>query len=529
MELKQVSLSGSGFRGKMLTDYLENAGFLKPFYSFRPEENQFAEAIAARRNKPVNRKLLVNELHRQHAEIIERFPETGKNISLLENENTFTVTTGHQLCLGGGPLFFFYKLLTTVNLAESLGRKFPDSHFVPVYWMASEDHDFEEIASVTIGNKTIRWNHESGDATGRLNTSGLNAFFDEVLNMLRGLPGFEKLEEVIRKSYLNSENLAEATRKFVLEFFGRYGVVVIDADQANFKKDFASVMKDELVQEHSFRMVTATNEMLSSQYAVQVTPRPINLFYLHDGIRKRIVKTGDHYAIVDTHIRFSQEEILRELDAYPERFSPNVILRPLYQEFILPNLAYCGGPAETAYWMQFKQVFDHYNIFYPVLIPRGHAIILDEKKWKVWEKLGFGYDDLFKPEEELVRHLLRNLNGSDTISDRAVAQLKAIYEDLATEAGKIDITLEPAVRARMQRALHGLERLEKKFRAALKRKHEVSLRRLHEVKEFVSPAGTPQERVTTFMEMYALYSDDLFDELKNAMQPFSDRLTVIHP
>lgn len=528
MEVVQLPLEGSGFRSKLLNDYLKGDDFLKQFYAFSPSLDSFREVIESRKKFPVNRTLLVQELLQQHKDFLARFPNVSSNIKELENNSTFTVTTGHQLCLAGGPLFFIYKILTVINLAVELNKRFPDCKFVPVYWMATEDHDFEEIAGLNVNGAEVKWNHLLAGATGRMDLQGLEEFFVTAEKSIAGFPGSDRLKQIFHSAYASGRTLAEATRTFVLDFFGEDGLLVLDADVPAFKKEFSNILKDELIHESSFAAVNAADKVLNTRYSMQVKPREINLFYLSENFRSRIVRSGNTFEVLNSNLKFSQEEILSEVEHHPERFSPNVILRPVYQEVLLPNLAYIGGPAETAYWLQFKQVFDHHQVFYPVLVPRNHAVIIESKPWKHWSKLRLGHSELFIDCEKLITDVVKKVSGEESVTASAMIQLKEVYASILEQAAKTDVTLKPAVEAQLKKSMKGLDRIEKKHFSALKRKHELVIRHIREMMDVVKPDGIPQERVMSFFTLYAAHGDSILDALKKEIIPFSDTFTVIH-
>jgi bacillithiol biosynthesis cysteine-adding enzyme BshC len=275
--------------------------------------------------------------------------------------------------------------------------------------------------------------------------------------------------------------------------------------------------------------VNETDQILNTRYHTQVKPREINLFFLSENSRSRIVRTGSVYEVLNSKLKFSKEEILSEVDNHPENFSPNVILRPVYQELLLPNLAYVGGPAETAYWFQFKKVFDHHKVFFPLLVPRNHAMILEPKPWKHWQKLGLGYAEIFVDRDQLVNNVVKALSGDESVTADAMLKLGEVYQTLLEQAGKTDVTLRPAVEAQLQKTMRGLERIEKKHFSALKRKHELVIRHIDEMMELAKPGGIPQERVMSFVTLYAQHGDAVLDVLMNELVPFSDTFTVIHP
>jgi bacillithiol synthase len=528
MELKQLPLAGKGFRGKLLQDYLQHDSFLSPFYRFKPSVNSFPDVITERKNFPVNRELLCNVLLKQHDSFLSVYPKLENNILALSKENSFTITTGHQLCVAGGPLFFIYKIITAINLAEELSANFPESVFVPVYWMATEDHDFEEIAKLDLQSDFFEWKHSSGKPTGRMDTNGLEDLLLLIKSKYLHSAGVSRLIAAMEQAYVNGNNLSNATRSFVLEFFAEHGLVVIDADDISFKQILSPVIEAELLHQSSFKAMMDSDIQLASRYSLQIHPREINLFYMTDEFRKRIVIRDEIYHVVDTNTTFTVEEILHELKNHPERFSPNVVLRPVYQELLLPNLAYIGGPAETAYWFQLKTVFDHYKVFFPMLVARNHGLLIEQKIWKNWLKLGLDTEVLFSNYTDTEKRLLSNMSSFESVLEDSSRKIEEAYRMMAEAITATDPTLKPMVLARHATVVKDLKKVQEKQLRAMRRKHATERDHLAAAFEMVKPGNTPQERVWSFASCYALYGDQWLTELKKGMRPFSDTLTVIH-
>ncbi len=506
----------------LVFDYLFKSESLKSFFSFYPDDSGFQKLIDQRKLKPVNRKALVDVLRNQNQELSSA---TKKNIELLLSENTFTVTTGHQLNLFTGPLYFIYKILTAIKLSQSLKEKFPDKNFVPVYWMASEDHDIEEINHTFVYGKRIEWKGEDAlnangkGAAGRILCKGIGSIIDELKTILGENDLSKKVIDLLNRSYSEENSLSAATRILVSELFGKYGLVILDADNATLKKIFIPVMKDELQSQTSFKKVSETiQELENNKYEVQVHPREINLFYLTDDARNRIVKENGIYKVLNTSLEWNEDALMFELNEHPARFSPNVVLRPLYQETILPNIAYVGGPAEIAYWLQYKSMFDHYNVNFPALVLRNCAMLVDESSAVKMSKLKISPTDIFKSADELSQEFV--LRNSDSFSmEEEVQKLTTAFDSLVQKATKLDSTLKTLVEAEKQKQLNALEGLEEKITRAQKKRHETSIQQIRKIKGKFFPDGTLQERQENFLSFYLMFGESFFDELLAQFAP----------
>ena len=240
----------------------------------------------------------------------------------------------------------------------------------------------KKLITLIFKKKKVQWNLESAGAVGRLSTEGLTDVFEEFSSHLGSSKNANQLKKLFSEGYLKHATLADATRYIANELFKEYGLVIVDGDDLALKKLLAPFVKDELENETSFRAVSETIAALEKNYKVQVNPRTINLFYLHENSRERILFENGVYLINNTDITFSKEEILKEVDKNPMAFSPNVIVRPLYQEIVLPNLCYIGGGGEIAYWLELKSYFDKAGVTFPILLLRNSVQIVSEKQQK---------------------------------------------------------------------------------------------------------------------------------------------------
>lgn len=522
-----IPLAATGQFSPLFLDYIHDAEKLRPFYTFRPDASAFAAAIEKLNGQTFDRVALVDVLREQEAEELQRNPALAERISALLQGNTFTVCTGHQLCLFTGPLYFIYKIITTIRLAETLKEKYPAQDFVPVYWMASEDHDFEEINHAHLFGKTLRWTYDAKGPAGKLPTATLLPLLDELKTVLGESPSAQEFFAMIAAAYDGQATLAEATRRLVHALFGKYNLLVLDADDVRLKKRFVPFMRNELLQPENEKLVLAQSAALEKAgYSAQVNPRAINLFYMREGLRERIEKENGAYRVLNTELRFSEQELLAELDAHPERFSPNVVLRPVYQQVILPNLAYVGGPGELAYWLQYKTMFDALNVLLPVLVPRSFALIADKPSQDRLQKLGVALSELFGDIEALLKTYVQRTSGSTLDLSPQKEQLKALFAEVRTKAAAIDATLEKATDAELQKQLNALEGLESKFVRAEKQKQETALNQLRKLKEKFFPEGALQERYDNFLP-YALKHSGFIDALHDSLAAFGNELLVL--
>ncbi|MBR9860338.1 bacillithiol biosynthesis cysteine-adding enzyme BshC [bacterium] len=374
---------------------------LKEFYSDLPVLENLPLAIERKKDFSTQfRSTLVEVLKEQYAKSgIDTIPgPVNKNIELLRNSDTFTITTGQQIHVGLGPLYVLYKILNTLQLTEDANQKYSDYKFVPVFWMASEDHDLEEIRDIKLFGKTFSWNTDQKGAVGRMSTEGINTLIDDLIEEVRPTEAMLKFFDLAKESY-KGRTLADASRYFLNALFGELGLVILDADHPKLKKEYTSVLKAELKGEHLSLFQAQTEELDEKGFDPQVYIRDVNLFWLSENDRSRIEIKGDKLVSGD-EVLSDLDDIEAFVDKSAESLSPNVALRPLYQEQILPNLLYVGGPSEVKYWLQFKSVFDAHDVPFPLLFLRTSAVLLNPKQW---EKLKLeNWKDLYLEEESLV-------------------------------------------------------------------------------------------------------------------------------
>lgn len=528
MKVTHIPFEKTGFFSKTMTDYLVQNPKIQSFYHHFPNIDGFAKQIQEKKSsvRAEARTVLVEALKRQYQNtpISE---STLEHIESLKSENTFTITTGHQLNLFTGPLYFLYKIMCVINLSEELAEQFPKQRFVPVYWMATEDHDFEEINYFNFKGKKVQWNRTDGGPVGRFATDGLEEAFASFSEQLGTTRNAEYLKELFKKGYLEHTNLADATRYIANKLFKEYGLVIIDGDDVALKGLFAPYVKDELLQQHSYEAVSNTISKLEKDYKIQVNPREINLFYLTDTLRERIIKEGDQYVVNDTEIVFSEDELLKELETHPERFSPNVIMRPLYQEVILPNLCYVGGGGEQAYWLELKAYFEKVDVPFPILLLRNSVQVISEKQQKKLDALNISLEALFlKQNELLAKKVTENSEIQFSFAD-AKELLNQQFLALRRVANETDASFVGAVDAQERKQTKGLENLEHRLLRAEKRKHQDLVSRITTLQDQLLPNQSLEERQRNFSEFYLEYGPAFIKALKTALKPLQLEFTIL--
>ena len=525
---QEVTFKDTGYFSKIICDYLEEKEGLQEFYKHFPNLSGFKKQIELRsgKNDLLDRKTLVQSLQEQYKNI-PASSRSKENIDYLLNENTFTITTGHQLNLFTGPLYFLYKIISTINLTTQLKKEFPENNFVPVYWMATEDHDFEEIQYFNFQGKKIKWNKEAAGAVGRLSTEGLDRVFKDFSQKLGTSKNAVDIKALFKRSYLEHTNLADATRFLANELFGAYGLVIMDGDNKDLKKGFIPYIKEELLKQTSHKEVSDTVKKLGQDYKIQVNPREINLFYLDDNLRERIIFEEGGYKVNNTNLTFTTDSLLKEVEEYPEKFSPNVLLRPLYQEVILPNLCYIGGGGELAYWFELKKYFDVVDVPFPILLLRNSAVLCTPKQVKKMKRLNISKEDIFAKQNELINRKIKDISDISIDFTEQRSKLEKMFFHLEILSNKTDASFLGAVKAQEKKQINGVNKLEKRLLKAQKRKMKEVVDRITTLQDQIFPNGSLQERNTNFSEFYLSYGESLIPILFKALQPLELKFDLI--
>ena len=531
MESDCIPFRETGYFSGLICDYLDQHSGLRPFYNRFPSLENFGEQIAEKsRSYPKsNREVLFETLSDQYRGL-KSSKASLANIKLLQQDNSFTVVTGHQLNIFTGPLYFLYKIISTINLTNQLKKKYTGQHFIPVYWMATEDHDFDEINYFNFEGKKLQWNREDGGAVGRMDTEGLEAVWDTFKQHLGAGKNARDLELLFKAAYLEHDTLAEATRYLANELFGSYGLIIVDGDDQRLKRLMVPVIERDLLEKTTYEEVTQSIgklKDLKASYKIQVNPRKVNYFYLSDGLRERIEEREGHYQVLNTDLNFSKDELLKELHNHPERFSPNVITRPIYQEVILPNLCYIGGGGELAYWIQLKGAFEALEIPFPALLLRNSVLMVSKKQSNKIKKLGLEMSDLFMDQSSFINKRIRKISNIDIDFSEQKEVLDKQFEGLYSLAEQTDKSFLGAVKAQEVKQKKGLERLEKRLLRAQKRKLKDEVERATSLQNVLFPGKSLQERQCNFSELYLQTGDEIIPGLIRNLDPLDLRFTLI--
>ncbi|WP_170266297.1 bacillithiol biosynthesis cysteine-adding enzyme BshC [Phaeocystidibacter luteus] len=522
MQHKPVPIFSTGRFSKLMEDYVNEDSKLRPLYNRPHKRSSYEAQLQEKSQHLVDRALLAEVLTDQYAslDIAKRYPLVHEAIDQLALPESFTVTTGHQVCLFTGPLYFIYKIVNTIRLAEELTESLKKP-VLPIFWMATEDHDFEEVNHVWYGDIKYRWERPFGGGVGRMNTDGVEEVVDQLQHAVGESPSANELLDLFRRCYRPGNSLAQATRELATSLFGHKGLIVLDADDARLKSKMTGYFKDELLNRSSSEIIEPASQVLNEYYFTQVNPREINLFYLNNETRYRLDIEDGVFKTVDGPYTWSAEEITAELEQFPERFSPNVILRPLYQEVILPNLAYIGGGGELAYWLQLKPLFDRHMVPFPILRLRNSVGFMRRKFVHKMESLNLSLQDICEPVFEQRRnHFKKELELNGQI-DSLKAEASVLFQQMHELADKIDPTLKGTAEAYNARQTHLIENFEKKILRAIQRRESEVSRMFDEIHAEAFPSGGLQERRDTYLTLVERFGGGVMNILFDEIDPFA--------
>jgi len=504
------------------------------FAAFAPSLPRLSSVAEQLKRKSANynysRESLAHVIREQYEKVGCIDAVTKERIAALKSIHTFTVITAHQPSLLTGPLYFIHKILSAIVTAQKIQEELPEKRIIPLFIIGGEDHDFDEMNHLHYKNDRYEWSSaESGGSVGRMSTEGIVNVLDELEPSLSQTFYGTEILSLLRSSFKGERSVGEAMQYFLIKLFHDEPLIVVQMDDIAFKKAFIPQIINEVLHERSREPVEKTQaELKNLGYGEQALARDINFFYLHDGQRRRIVLADNNkYEVLDSDIQFSRKEMELHIEQYPDRFSPNVIMRPLYQEYIFPNLAYIGGGGELAYWMERNRQFENFNLTFPMLIRRHSAAIVSEKNWRKMKQFSIDLCQWMGQIHDVENHWLDRDFSDHLDLSIAFKQIHTAFDDLKSRMIEIDESLLYANEAARVDALKPLQRLEKKLRRSIKKKESIKKRQLREIYADLFPQGNLQERYSNFLQFYESRGPRLFEDLKEAFKPFKPEMVII--
>lgn len=517
----------------LFLDYLYEFENVAGFYAndFRNKENYlkiFKSVTDNRRNlSPEISELLTRQYSQLNPSSL-----TQQNIKKLSDKKTLAIVTGQQLGIVGGPLYTFYKIITAIKLSRFLTERYDDYNFVPVFWLEADDHDFNEVRSVKIideGNSLINIGYkeeiEEDDlkqSVGLINLdSSINDFFDKLNNSLKETEFKPVIFDRLKDFYKEGKSFKEAFRDLVFNYFDEYGLLIFDPQDDEVKKLLKPIFKKEItdfrIHTEQLVQVSATLEEL---YHAQVKVKPVNLFLRVDEGRYSIEPVENEYRLRRKRKSFTQEQLLELVENEPDKFSPNVLLRPICQDFLFPTAFYIAGPSEISYFAQIKPLYELYNIVQPIIYPRSSATILENSIANSLEKYSVEIDDIFIDVESIKKKIVNTVEESsvDEMFAGIANQIEATFDQLKENLLDLDKTIADSSNRYRDKILSTIAELKSKAEKAQLKKYEVTLRQIDRAAVHLFPNSNLQEREINFLYFANKYGEEflrkVFDELQ---------------
>ncbi|HNQ12279.1 MAG TPA: bacillithiol biosynthesis cysteine-adding enzyme BshC [Bacteroidia bacterium] len=529
--VEEIPHASTGLFNKLFLDYISDSDRLESYYHFKPNWDGIGKSIAEKKSQNYNRLVLHNVLSEQNEKYFSRFSLLRDQINIVKEINTFFVTTGHQLCFASGPLYTIYKICDVITLSQQIKKQFPDCNFIPLFWMASEDHDLEEINHIHLFGNKFSWNNTDASLSGRLSLNTIAPILSELKDFFKNSKDWSATLHELDSIYNSSshQNYADATRAFLYHLFGHYGLLILDPDSDELKSQFAPVVKKEFIEKQTLQNIQIANKRLEADgYHIQAKAKTINSFYIKDQKRIAIEYNEETQKFLIDSIEYTLDEIIDEVDKYPGRFSPNVFFRPLYQELLLPNISYSGGPGEIAYWLQMKEMFEYYGVKMPALIPRSNYMIIDSKMQQFFSDHSILYAYLFKSTDELIRLLISNKEGEALgLSDTLKQELYNVYDAILKESESIDKGLIPYIESEKAKAIKFLSNLDSKIIRSKKRVYDESVQKIKNYHNKLFPDGIPQERYENILAYYKNCEDSFIENILQINNPLKFQFKIV--
>lgn len=432
-----VQVKNTFYNSPAINAYLENHKALSPFLSQLPSPQSVVDQISQKQFSEIARNILSDALLNQYKQSgiqLDAHSPVLKNIETLRQANAYTVTAGQQIHAYLGPGLVINKILSVISLAKACSER-TEHPIIPIFWMATEDHDFDEINHLKLFGKEFKWENPDGlsGPVGRKKNTGLAEMGQEIKELFKNDPQTSEWIEVMIQAYEKSDHYAAASRKIIHQIFENTGLVVIDPDDVSLKTEFKDILLRE-IENPTAHLISAYDEVLKSLHVKpQIHPRETNLFIIDEGKRERLIKKENSFQLLPSEKYYTPSSLKQLLSDSPENFSPNVALRPIYQETILPNLAYVAGGSEIIYWFQIKNIFEAYHIPYPVIWLRSSAIYIPSAVVDFIQNTGLTMENMFSDPEsiqlKLAEYTQQIKSGPITINKKISILLNQLEED----------------------------------------------------------------------------------------------------
>ncbi len=518
----------------LFTDYIYFYNKVEKYFNhnFRNQESWDTLCFNLSQRK-YNRSELVQVLTEQNRSI-HCSVSTLANIDLLYNDNCFAVVTGQQIGLLSGHLYTIYKLITAIKLSESLKISHPSYSFVPVFWCDTEDHDFLEINNLKVIDtqnniSTIEYFINETPQTKFISPTGNLKFDGKIKQFIEQLKGMLVSTEFTPPLFANIDNIFiegksfyESFAEFLNHLFHQFGVIFINPNAPKLKHLAKDIFIKELTSASEVsKRVIQTSAELEEIYHVQIKSKPINLFLFHKDGRYSIEPQGDHFFLKNSRQTFTLEEMKNLATNSPELFSPNVVLRPIYQDTILPTITYVAGPAEVAYFAQLKDVYNLFDIPMPIIYPRASITLVEKKISNISEKFNLKLKEMIMNPSE-VQNIIKEQDGDvdlDELYSSLSTKIKNSTNEIQFALLQIDPTLEGSVNSFIQKTESLLQVLKEKTLQAKANRDIITQNQYLKLMNNIFPLTSPQERIFNITYYLNKYGPDFINWLYTETNP----------
>ena len=516
---------------KLFLDYLYNFENVKKFYkyNFRDKE-QFITKFKHLSESPKEFKDKLSDIILEQYKFSNPSEKTLRNISRLKNSETIAVITGQQLGILGGPLYTFYKIITAIKLCSHLSERFDNYNFVPIFWLEGDDHDFDEVRSLNIlndNNEITKISYTDDSTVEEQNRGSIgNLKFEESINnflqnfesQLRDTEFKQPLMEELKKFYVQGKSFKDSFKELLFWIFDEYGLIIFNPLDEKIKNLLKPVFKKEITnfRNHTEKLVNISAN-LDTLYHAQVKIRPINLFYNYDEGRYLIEPIENEFRLKGKRKKFFLDELLNMIDTEPEKFSPNVLLRPICQDYLFPTGFYVGGPSEIAYFAQILPLYEFYEIDPGIIYPRSSVTLLEKNLRSTLEKYDLKIPDIFIDPNKLKNKIINNLSDKnlDEIFGESKSQLDTTFKQLKEKLSEIDKTMGDASIKYKEKVLSYIDELNSKAVDAQKKRYDITLRQIDKLSSNLYPNMNLQERELSYFQFAVKYGPDTMKKIYN--------------
>lgn len=514
----------------LFNDYVSDFKKVQQFYEwdFR-QKNNFKLRCDKIRNDYKHRSSIYEILLRQNKDF-GCSENTFFNLENLRSENSFAVVTGQQVGILGGPLYTIYKIITLLKLTEHLNHNFPDTQFVPIFWLEGEDHDFDEVNKIKIVTsdnqiKTIDYQvkAKSGQhgAVGNYTLENILALLKQLQSALPVTEFKSKVLEVAEACYYDGATFEKSFVNLVNHLFPKAGIIFISSNDSSVKKLLAEIFQKE-IESHprTCQLVIQKSAELEQKYHAQIKPRALNLFLFHKGGRYLIEPRENDYSLKGTRKFLTKEEIQQIINETPELLSPNVVLRPVCQDTILPTAVYIGGPSEIAYFAQLKPIYEQFRVGMPILYPRASATLVEGKVAKILDKYELDVISVLNDIEKVKKRVINLVSEIkiDELFTDTNSRINDVLSEMKFGLGYVDQTLLGALETTREKIESHLNNLKEKTDSAQKQKHETALRQVEKAINNLMPDGNLQERELNIFSYMIKYGLEFHKQLVNEIE-----------